>query len=72
MLFIGITAMGYFSYSRLPVALYPDAEFPVMGVIVNTSSEYDPVYIRNYAAIPVEGTISRLKGVEEINTRISS
>lgn len=72
MLFIGITAMGYFSYSRLPVALYPDAEFPVMGVIVNTSSEYDPVYIRNYAAIPVEGTFSRLKGVEEINTRISS
>lgn len=72
MLFIGLTLMGYFSYQYLPMELYPDAEFPTLNVSINTQTELDPKYIESQAVIPVEGVISGLDGVEEINTRIST
>lgn len=72
MLFIGLTLMGYFSYQYLPMELYPDAEFPTLNVSITAKTELDPKYIENQAVIPVEGVISGLDGVEEINTRIST
>lgn len=72
MLFIGLTMMGLFSYRYLPMELYPDAEFPSLNVSISTRTELDPKYIENQAAIPVEGVISGLDGVEEINTRITN
>lgn len=72
MLFIGLTLMGYFSYSYLPMELYPDAEFPSLSVNITAKTELDPKYIENQAAIPIEGAISGLEGVEEIVTRIST
>ena len=59
MLFIGLTLMGYFSYSYLPMELYPNAELPVLSVNIGATTELDPKYIENQAAIPVEGEIGR-------------
>ena len=64
--------MGWFSYRYLPMELYPDAEFPALNVNITAKTELDPEYIKNQAAIPVEGVISGMEGVEEINTRIST
>lgn len=72
MLFIGLTLMGYFSYSYLPMELYPNAELPLLSVNITATNELDPKYIESQAAIPVEGAISALEGVEKIETRIST
>lgn len=72
MLFIGLTMMGLFSYRYLPMELYPDAEFPSLNVTITSKTELDPKYIETQAVIPVEGVISGMEGVEEINTRISN
>lgn len=72
MLFIGLSLMGYFSYQYLPMELYPDAEFPTLSVNITAKTELDPKYIESQAVIPVEGVISGLEGVEEIDTRIST
>lgn len=72
MLFIGLTMMGLFSYRYLPMELYPDAEFPSLNVNISAKTELDPKYIESQAAIPVEGVISGMEGVEEITTRIST
>ena len=72
MLFIGLTMMGIFSYRYLKMELYPDAEFPSLNVSISARTELDPKYIESQAAIPVEGVISGMEGVEEITTRIST
>ena len=43
-----------------------------MSVNIGATTELDPKYIENQAAIPVEGVISTLEGVEKIETRIST
>ena len=68
MIFIGLTMMGLFSYRYLLMELYPDAEFPSLNVTISTKTELDPKYIESQAAIPVEGVISGLEGVEDITT----
>jgi len=72
MLFIGLTLMGYFSYRYLPMELYPNAELPLLTVSVTATTEMDPKYIESQAAIPVEGVVSSLEGVEKIETRVST
>lgn len=72
MLFIGLTMMGLFSYRYLPMELYPDAEYPTLHINISTKTNLDPQYIKSQAVIPIEGIISGMEGVEEINTRISS
>lgn len=72
MLFIGLTMMGLFSYSYLPMELYPNAEYPSLHVSISSKTNLDPKYIENQAVIPVEGVISGMEGVEEINTRIGT
>ena len=72
MIFIGLTMMGVFSYRYFLMELYPDAEFPSLNVSISTKTELDPKYIESQAAIPVEGVISGLEGVEDITTLISN
>lgn len=72
MLFIGLTLMGYFSYSYLPMELYPNAELPMLSVGITANNGLDPNYIESKAVIPVEGVISGLEGVEKIETQIST
>ena len=72
MLFIGLSMMGIFSYRYLAMELYPNAEYPTLNITISSQTELDPTYIESQAAIPVEGIISGLEGVEEIETRISN
>ncbi len=72
MLFIGFSVMGYISYQKLPVELFPNVELPVLIVRVNAASEVDPRYMESQAIIPLEGAISTLEGIEEINASADS
>ena len=66
MLFIGLTMMGLFSYRYLAMELYPDAEYPTLNISVTTRTDMDPNYLKNQAAVPIEGVVSGMEGVEEI------
>jgi multidrug efflux pump subunit AcrB len=72
MLFLGLTLLGYVSYKRLSVELFPNAELPTLIVQVGTPLELDPSYIETQAIIPIEGTIGTLEGIEKIESNISS
>jgi multidrug efflux pump subunit AcrB/ABC-type multidrug transport system ATPase subunit len=72
MLFIGLTMLGYLSYKKLSVELFPNAELPTLIVEVDTPLEMDPSYIEAQAIIPIEGAIGTLEGIEKIESNISS
>ena len=72
MLFTGLTMLGYVSYNKLSVELFPNAELPALIIQVGTPLEMDPAYIENQAIIPIEGAIGTLEGIEKIESNISS
>ncbi|XOV94959.1 MAG: efflux RND transporter permease subunit [Bacteroidota bacterium] len=72
MLFIGFSVMGFISYNKLPVELFPNIELPVLIVQVNATSEVDPKYMERQAIVPLESVISTLDGVEEITANADS
>jgi multidrug efflux pump subunit AcrB/ABC-type multidrug transport system ATPase subunit len=72
MLFIGLTMLGYVSYKKLSVELFPNAQLPALIVQVGTPLEMDPSYIETQAIIPIEGAIGTLEGIEKIESNISS
>ncbi len=72
MLFIGLTMLGYLSYKKLSVELFPNAQLPTLIVEVDTPLEMDPSYIETQAIIPIEGAIGTLEGIEKIESNISS
>jgi len=72
MLFIGFTVMGYISYTKLPVELFPNVELPVLIVQVGSASDVDPKYMERQAIIPLESAISTLEGVAEITANANS
>jgi multidrug efflux pump subunit AcrB/ABC-type multidrug transport system ATPase subunit len=72
MLFIGLTMLGYVSYKKLPVELFPNAQLPTIIVQVGTPLEMDPAYIETQAIVPIEGAIGTLDGIEKIESNITS
>ena len=72
MLFVALTLLGYVSYKQLPVELLPNAELPVQFVSVGSMQDLDPNYVESDVIIPLEGAISSVGGVEEINSRVGS
>ena len=72
MLFIGLTMLGYVSYKKLSVELFPNAQLPTLIVQVATPLEVDPSYIETQAIIPIEGAIGTLEGIEKIESNITS
>lgn len=72
MLFIGFSVMGYISYNKLPVELFPNVELPILIVQVGSTSEVDPTYMESQAIVPLESVISTLEGVEEITSNADS
>ena len=72
MLFAGLTMLGFVSYKKLPVELFPNAQLPTLIVQVATPLEMDPNYIEAQAIIPIEGTIGTLEGIEKIESNITS
>ncbi|HUX56034.1 MAG TPA: efflux RND transporter permease subunit [Bacteroidales bacterium] len=72
MLFLGLTMLGYISYKKLSVELFPNAQLPTLIVYVGTPLEMDPSYIETQAVIPIEGAIGTLEGIEKIESNITS
>ena len=72
MLFLGVSILGYISYKKLSVELFPNAQLPTLIVQVGTPLEMDPRYIESQAIIPIEGVIGTLEGIEKIETNITS
>lgn len=72
MLFIAFTLLGYVSYKQLHVELLPNAELPMLYVSVSSQQEMDPTFVESEVIIPLEGAISTVGGVDEIQSEISS
>ncbi len=72
MIFIGLTVMGYISYKKLPVELFPNVELPILIVHVKPITEVDPKYMEREAIVPLESAISTLDGVAEITANADS
>jgi multidrug efflux pump subunit AcrB/ABC-type multidrug transport system ATPase subunit len=72
MLFVGLTMLGYVSYKKLSVELFPNVQLPTLIVQIGTPLEVDPSYIETQAIIPIEGTIGTLEGIEKIESNITS
>jgi multidrug efflux pump subunit AcrB/ABC-type multidrug transport system ATPase subunit len=72
MLFIALTFFGYVSYKQLSVELLPNVELPVLFVQASSQQDLDPSYIENKVVIPLEGAISAMGGVENIQSTIDS
>ena len=72
MLFIGLTVMGYVSYNKLPVELFPNVELPILIVHIRSAAEVDPKYMERQAIVPLESAISTLEGVAEITANADS
>jgi multidrug efflux pump subunit AcrB/ABC-type multidrug transport system ATPase subunit len=72
MLFAGITMLGYVSYSKLSMELFPNVQLPMLIVQVGSALELDPEYIESQAIVPLEGAIGTLEGIEKIESNITS
>jgi multidrug efflux pump subunit AcrB/ABC-type multidrug transport system ATPase subunit len=72
MLFLGLSMLGYISFKKLSVELFPNPELPTLFVQVATPLEMDPSYIETQAIVPIEGAVGTLEGIEKIETNISS
>ena len=72
MLFIGLSFMGYVSYNKLAVELFPNVELPVLIVQVGATTEVDPKYMENKAILPLEGAISTLENIETLSASANS
>jgi len=71
MLFIALTMLGYLSYKRLPVELFPNTELPFLIVQIGSYQATDPQYLESEAVIPIEGAIGTLEGIDRIVSRVS-
>lgn len=71
MLFLGLTVLGYVSYRQLPVELLPNVELPTMTVQASSSTQMAPEFMENQVAIPLEGAIGTLEGIESIETNVN-
>jgi len=72
MLFLGLSLLGYVSYKKLNIELFPNAQLPTLIVQVATPLEMDPSYIETQAIIPIEGSVGTLEGIEKIESNVTS
>ncbi len=70
MLFLALTMLGVISYRQLSFELIPNTEYPLLFVSVQANTELDPRHMEQEGAIPVEGLVSTLEGIEKIETRV--
>ncbi|MCT4590480.1 MAG: efflux RND transporter permease subunit [Carboxylicivirga sp.] len=70
MLFVALTMLGVISYKQLSFELLPNTDYPLLFVQVRATTELDPKHMEQEGAIPIEGLISTLEGIEKIETRV--
>ena len=71
MLFVALTMLGVISYRYLAFELLPNTEYPMLFVQVTEPTKAAPEYLEQEGIIPLEGVISRLEGIEKIESRIN-
>ena len=71
MVLVALTLLGYFSYKQLPVELLPNTELPQLYVTANSRSDLTPSYMEQQVVIPLEGAISAVGGVENMESTAS-
>ena len=71
MLLVALTLLGYFSYKQLPVELLPNTELPQLYITASSRSDLTPAYMEQQVVIPLEGAISAVGGVENMESTVS-
>ena len=70
MLLVAMTLLGYFSYKQLPVELLPNTEMPQLYVRASAQSDITPSYMEQQVIIPLEGAISAVGGIENMESTV--
>ncbi len=68
MIYLIIIGFAVFSFSQLKVELFPDIDFPVIGIIVQYPG-VGPVDIENLVARPLEEAVSATKNVKKVSSQ---
>lgn len=67
MVFVALTVVGAFSFSRLSVDLFPELDFPSISVVTSYSG-VGPEEMETLITRPIEAAIARVEGIEEISS----
>lgn len=65
MVFIAIGVLGYVSFSKMPLDLYPDIEFPV-AVVILQYPDVGPKEVESTVTRPVEETLASINNLDSI------
>ena len=71
MLLIGLSLLGFISYTQLPLELFPYIEPSMLIVKINGPGNADPGYVEREAVIPMESAIAALDNIERIESSIN-
>jgi HAE1 family hydrophobic/amphiphilic exporter-1 len=67
MIYLAALVGGVFSFSRLPIDMYPDITFPLVGVITQYVGA-SPEDVENLISRPIEEAVAAVEGVEEVTS----
>ncbi len=70
MIYLIIIGFAIFSYTQLKVDLYPNIQFPVVGIIT-TYEGVGPEDMENLVARPIEEAVSATKNVKKVHSQVS-
>ncbi|MBN2159580.1 MAG: efflux RND transporter permease subunit [Spirochaetes bacterium] len=65
MVFIAIGVLGYVSFSKMPLDLYPDIEFPV-AIVILQYPDVGPKEVESTVTRPVEETLASVNNLDTI------
>jgi len=70
MILAALCLLGGISYLQLPMELLMSVELPMLIVQVMPIRDADPAYFEDKAIVPLEGVISSMEGIDQIETFI--
>ena len=68
MLFIAVSLLGFVSFKQLAIEMLPNAELPMLYIQVSSDTDVDPPYMETQVIVPLEGAISTIEGVENLES----
>ncbi|MGF1649509.1 MAG: efflux RND transporter permease subunit [Hyphomicrobiaceae bacterium] len=69
-LFLVVMALGWFSFSKLPITRFPNIDVPIISVVI-TQSGAAPIEIEQQVTKRVEDAIAGVSGVRHLQTTIT-
>ncbi len=70
MIYLIVIGFALFSFSQLKIDLFPDIDFPVIGIITEYSG-VGPQDMENLIARPIEEAVSATKNVKKVSSQVS-